>query len=61
MSERVIKILMERDGNTREQAVARIIAARNEMEDCDYDAIECEDILQGDLGLEPDYIFDILL
>jgi hypothetical protein len=52
---------MERDGLTREEAEERIADVREQMCDCDYDPIECEDILAGELGLELDYLFDILL
>ena len=52
---------MERDDITREEAMDRIKLAQEEMANCDYDPNECEDILQGDLGLELDYLFDLLL
>lgn len=58
---RVTKILMERDNITREEAEERIADAREQMCDCNYDPIECEDIFADELGLELDYLFDILL
>lgn len=58
---RVTKILMERDDITREEAEERIADVRELMCDCDYDPIKCEDILASYLGLELDYLFDILL
>lgn len=60
--EKIIKILMERDGLTEEDAREQAEDTRQEM----YEAIEdgcfedVEDILADDLGLEMDYIFDIL-
>ncbi|MFA7082835.1 MAG: hypothetical protein WC135_09500 [Bacteroidales bacterium] len=60
--EKIIKILMERDGLTEEDAREQAEDARQEI----YEAIgagcfeDVEDILASDLGLELDYIFDIL-
>lgn len=56
----VVKILMERDGNTQEEAEIRVNEVREMMADCDYDPIECEEIVAGELGLEMDYIFDLI-
>jgi len=59
--EKIIKILMERDDLTEEDAREQVEDTRQEM----YEAIDAgcledvEDILAG-LGLEMDYIFDIL-
>lgn len=59
---RVVKILMERDGYSKEEAIEIVNDCREEMQeaiaDGDYDL--AEDILACDLGLEPDYIMDIL-
>lgn len=59
---RVVKILMERDGYSEVEAREIIDDCREEINeaiaDGDYDL--AEDILACDLGLEPDYIFDIL-
>jgi hypothetical protein len=58
---RVVKILMDRDGITKEEAIEQIRECKAEMMDC----IECgdysgaEDVLADYLGLEPDYIVDI--
>ena len=58
----VQKILMERDGMSAEDAKDTIRAVREDIMDAimeeDYDSVE--DILSSDLGLEMDYIFDIL-
>ncbi len=56
------KILMERDGLSEKEAMDMMNDTRSEI----YDAIGCgdfdlaEDIFMGDLGLEMDYIFDLL-
>ena len=59
---RVVKILMNRDGYTKEAAYDLVNEVRAEMQDAiacgDYDL--AEEIIESDLGLEPDYIFDIL-
>lgn len=58
---KVTKILMERDNLTREEAEELIANVREQMCDCNYDPIECEDIFESELGLELDYLFEILL
>lgn len=59
---RVVSILMKRDGYSEAEAIKIVNDCREEMNeaiaDGDYDL--AEDILACDLGLEPDYIFDIL-
>ena len=57
---KVVKILMERDGITEQEAQEMIQGTVNMMDECDYDPMECEDIMLSDLGLEIDYLFDIL-
>lgn len=53
MSE-TMRILMERDGLTEEEAKDAIAEAREELESGNYQA------MQEILGLEDDYIFDVL-
>lgn len=56
------QILQERDGMTAVEAVARLNDTRERI----YDAIasgnfeEAEDIMYGDLGLEMDYILELI-
>lgn len=57
---RVVSILMKRDGNTKEEALARIDEVRKRIESCNYDPEESEDIVMEELGLEMDYLEDIL-
>ena len=58
--ERVAAILCRRDNITFAEAEELIQQTVEEMEDCGYDTFECEDILMNNLGLEMDYIFDLL-
>lgn len=55
-------ILMNRDGLTEAEAVDVMNATREEVYDAIYggDFDLAEDIFTGDLGLEMDYIFDLL-
>ena len=58
----VIRILMERDGLTREEAQEKLEEARSELMDA-INGTSClspEDVMAGELGLEMDYIFDVL-
>ena len=61
--EEIIRILMRRDGMTREAAVDLCFDTREEIFQAvqageGYD--EVEDILMYNLGLEPDYIMNFL-
>lgn len=56
----IVKILMERDDLTYNDACDRVEEVREMMADCDYDPFECELIIQEELGLELDYIFDLM-
>lgn len=59
---RVVRILMHRDRLTEEEAVSMVEDTASEI----YDAIrgtscmDPDEIIMEELGLEPDYIFDIL-
>lgn len=59
---RVVKILMERDGMTEEEAREEVAYCRELMNEAiaNGDLFEVEEILLDTLGLEPDYIFDII-
>ena len=48
--------IMERDDLTDEEATEMIADARRRA----YEGEDPEEILYGDFGLEPDYIFDLL-
>lgn len=57
---KVVKILMKRDNLTKQEAEDQVQEVRNMIEDCAFDPEECEQIVMDELGLEPDYIMDIL-
>ena len=57
---RVVKILMDRDGLDENEAYSRVREVREQFEEVEYDALECEQILMDEIGLELDYIFDII-
>lgn len=57
----VIRILMERDGLTYEEAKEEYEATREEMLQSIEDGyLNADEILAGNLGLEMDYIFDFI-
>jgi len=61
----IIKVLMERDGLSLEEAEKQVgetsarIWDELDYEDCELE--DLEDILYGDIGLEPDYLLDMLI
>jgi hypothetical protein len=61
MSKEIVRVLMERDGLTEDEAEERVDEVREMFEDCEYDSTECELIMAEELGLELDYVFDLLL
>lgn len=58
--DRIAAILCRRDGITFKEAEELIKQTIEEMEACNYAPCECEDIMMTNLGLEPDYIFDLI-
>lgn len=57
---KVAKILMKRDGDSFGDAMQRVEEASLAIRKSGYDIIEADNILRDFLGLEPDYMFDIL-
>lgn len=55
---KVVEILIKRDGMTKTEAESLIEKTREEL--LSGDPWEAEDIIADYLGLEPDYIMDIL-
>jgi predicted Zn-ribbon and HTH transcriptional regulator len=59
---RVVRILIERDSLTEEEAVEMVKDAQSEL----YEALQStscvtpEEVIENELGLEPDYILDII-
>jgi hypothetical protein len=60
---RVLRILMERDDITREEAMEQIDNFERDLEETIMtgDLNECEELLSLHFGLEPDYLIDFLL
>lgn len=57
---RPIKILMDRDDMTFEEAKRLVIECRNALLNGDESLIWTDEIIMDYLGLEPDYLYDIL-
>lgn len=55
---KVVEILIKRDGMTKTEAEELVSEVREEL--LASDPIEADDIMLDMLGLEPDYIMDIL-
>lgn len=58
MSKRIIKILIERDGISEDEAIERVQEVKELLEEAEYSLNLCENILANELGLEPDYLLD---
>lgn len=58
----LVEILMERDGLSRQAALAEIADCRAEMLEAIArgDAFEAEEIFTDWFGLEPDYLFEVV-
>ena len=62
MSE-IKQILMDRDGDSADEAQERIDAAQEDIAallDSDGSLCDAEDIIQDHFGLEPDYLVELL-
>lgn len=59
MKNQVVEILIERDGMSRAEAEKTVREYKDRMAEADDPEEEFEEIL-SELGLEPDYIFDLL-
>jgi hypothetical protein len=56
---RVVKILMNRDDMSQEHAERLVKETRDEIMMLD-NPLEADDVLMEYLGLEPDYLFDLM-
>ena len=58
----VVQILMDRDGLTEEEAIQAVEDCRSELWDSFYgtNILTPDEIIEEELGLEADYIFDIM-
>lgn len=57
---KIIEILMNRDGLSKTEAKELILETREMIYNCGGSIIEAEEIMMDQLGLEMDYMFDIL-
>lgn len=55
---KIVKILMDRDGMTRKEAEELVAETREEV--LSGSPGEADEIMAANLGLEPDYIIDLL-
>ena len=53
---RIVEILMNRDGMTQKDADRMLMEAQCEI----YEGANPEKILEDDFGLEPDYLLDLV-
>ena len=60
MKNKVVEILMKRDGLSRTEAQEQFNEVQEMIQECNFDPVETEDILIEELGLEMDYIFEFL-
>lgn len=62
MNNNLVELLMRRDNISREEATEMLFTCREDInravEEGNYS--EVDDIIMLDLGLEPDYLYDIL-
>lgn len=62
MNNNLVELLMRRDYLTREEAIEMLFTCKEDLERAvsDGNYSDVDDIIMVDLGLEPDYLFDIL-
>ena len=62
MNNNLIELLMRRDNISRNEAIEMLFTCKEDLEravdDGNYNEVDY--IIMDDLGLEPDYLFDIL-
>ena len=56
----VIEILCRRDGISVHEAAARAKSVQEQLADVNYDYDEVEDIMANELGLQKDFIMDLI-
>ena len=59
---RVVKILMKRDDINEKEATEMVLETKEALEEAIHSGnlFEADEIIMNYLGLEPDYVFDIL-
>ena len=60
MRESIVKVLMNRDGLTKEEAIAQVNECHTDMMQRLADGEMPDDICEEYFGLEPDYLEDML-
>ena len=58
--EHIVAIICQRDNCTISEAERLVEQTIEELDACGYDPEESEDIMMHNLGLEMDYIFELL-
>lgn len=53
---KIVDVLINRDGMTKTEAQAALIAARGRL----LEGEDPQEVLEEEFGLEPDYVFDLL-
>lgn len=57
---KIVKILMDRDGISEREALARVNETRELIIEYSHDYELCEELMLAELGLEMDYILDLM-
>ena len=57
---KVVAILTKRDGNTQAEAESRVRETKMMIASCDGNHEDAEEIMYEELGLEMDYLMDVL-
>jgi hypothetical protein len=56
----IVDILVKRDGVSRKEAEAQVEDIRERILSGEIDALDIDDVMMDELGLEPDYILDLI-
>jgi hypothetical protein len=56
----IVDILVKRDGISRKEAEAVVEDIRERILNGEIDAFDIDDVMMDELGLEPDYILDLI-
>ena len=57
---RIVEILCRRDGISVKEAAARVRDVQEQLASVNYDYDEAEYIMSSELGLEMDFIYDLI-
>lgn len=56
----IVDILVKRDGISRKEAEAVVENIRERILSGEIDVFDIDDVMMNELGLEPDYILDLI-